>query len=149
ICQARRLYVGLTRARHALWLASGRFFNADRTALAPMLADLAALQAVPSIHVDTVSPPAMLPRLPPETDAEVPPAAVATRALSTDWWVHSFSSLTRKGGPGEDASTSATLPVPGGPDESAVPEDDTGPVYHPRFAGPHFGLRLRTAQRRP
>src|SRR5690606_32561065 len=143
--QARLLYVGLTRARHALWRASGRFLNADRTAPAPMLANLAALQAEPCIRVDTVSPPAVLPRLPPETDAEVPPAAVATRALSTDWWVHSFSSLTRKGGLGEDASTSATLPAPGGRDEGAVADDEAGPVHDPRFAGPQFGVAMHTA----
>ncbi|HTM69480.1 MAG TPA: exodeoxyribonuclease V subunit beta, partial [Luteimonas sp.] len=69
--QARLLYVGLTRARHALWLASGPFYNCDKAALAPMLSDLAGLQAIPCIRVDTVAPPPALPRLPPESDAEV------------------------------------------------------------------------------
>ncbi len=149
--QARLLYVGLTRARHALWLASGPFFNAEKTALAPMLADPAALQALPGIRVDTAAPPATLPRLPPESDAEVPPARVATRAVSSDWWVHSFSSLTRKAGPGEDASTSATLPAPGGRDEPAATEAEPAaevPVHDPRFAGPQFGVAMHTALER-
>ncbi len=149
--QARLLYVGLTRARHALWLASGAFFNAGKAALAPMLADLAALQAVPGIRVDTVVvPPASLSRLRPESDAAVPPARVAMRALSTDWWVHSFSSLTRKTGPGEDASTSATLPAPGGTDETVAAEDEPAPVpvHDARFAGPQFGVAMHTALER-
>jgi exodeoxyribonuclease V beta subunit len=149
--QARLLYVGLTRARHALWLASGPFYNADKAALAPMLADLAALQTAPGIVVDTDAPPVSLPRLPPESDADVPPAAVATRVLSSDWWVHSFSSLTRKTGAGEDVSTSATLPVPGGTDEPAAPEADAGPVapvHDPRFGGPQFGVAMHTALER-
>ncbi len=146
--QARLLYVGLTRARHALWLASGAFYNAGKAALAPMLADLAALQAVPSIRVDALVPPASLSRLPPESDAAVPRARVATRALSSDWWVHSFSSLTRKAGPGEDASTSATLPAPGGTDETTAVEDEPAPVHDPRFAGPQFGVAMHTALER-
>lgn len=145
---ARLLYVGLTRARHALWLASGPFFNADKTALAPMLADRAALQAVPCIRLDDVAPPATLPRLPPESDADVPPAAIATRALSSDWWVHSFSSLTRRTGPAEDASTSATLPAPGGTDETIAIEDEPATVHDPRFAGPQFGVAMHAALER-
>jgi len=113
-----------------------------------MLADLTALQAVPCIRVDTVAPPPALPRLPPESDAEVRPALVATRVLSNDWWVHSFSSLTRKTGSGEDASTSATLPAPGGRDESAAPEDEPAPVHDPRFAGPQFGVAMHTTLER-
>ena len=146
--QARLLYVGLTRARHALWLASGAFYNAGKAALAPMLADLVALQAEPSIRVDNVVPSASLSRLPPESDAAVPQARVATRALSTDWWVHSFSSLTRRTGPAEDASTSATLPAPGGTDETPVTEDEPAPVHDARFAGPQFGVAMHTALER-
>jgi len=169
--QARLLYVGLTRARQALWLATGRFYNHDRSALAPMLADLAALQAVPGIVVDTDAPPAALPRMAPESDADVPPARVATRALASDWWVHSFSSLTRKAAPAEDASTSATVPAPGGRDEPVAAEDAlaSGPTAEPalasmpmpapasdahasgldaRFAGPQFGVAMHAALER-
>src|SRR3546814_8567069 len=89
----------------------------------------------PTISTPTYTP-FPYPTLFRSSDAAVPPAAVATRALSTDWWVHSFSSLTRKGGPGEDASTSATLPAPGGTDEPAAAEDEPIPAYDPRFAGP-------------
>jgi exodeoxyribonuclease V beta subunit len=167
--QARLLYVGLTRARHALWLASGAFYNADKAALAPLLADLAALQAVPGIVVDHEAPRAALPRLAPESDADVPPARVATRALANDWWVHSFSSLTRRAAPAEDTSTASTLPAPGGRDEPVAPEDALapGPTPEPafastsvpapdapasghdaRFAGPQFGVAMHAALER-
>ena len=147
---ARLLYVGMTRARDALWIATGRFYNHDCAALAPMLADPAALQEMPGIVFDATTPPAELPRLPPESDAAVPSAAVATRVLSSDWWVHSFSGLSRAEG-GSDASTAATVPVPGGRDEPAMPDAGAAlaeaPVadFDPRFAGPRFGVALHGA----
>src|SRR5690606_33157338 len=60
----------------------------------------------------------------------------------------SFSSLTRKGGPGGDASTSATLPAPGGMDEPAIAEEEPVHAYDPRFAGPQFGVAMHTALER-
>jgi exodeoxyribonuclease V beta subunit len=98
--------------------------------------------------VDTTATPVSLPRLPPESDDAVPPAAVATRVLSSDWWVHSFSSLTRKTGPAEDASTAATLPAPGGRDEPATTDGDQAQVHDPRFGGPQFGVAMHTALER-
>src|SRR5690606_39975164 len=105
-----------------MWLASGPFYNHDAAALGPMLKDLDALAATPGIRVDTTVPPPGLPRLPPESDAEVPPAEVATRVLSGDWWVHSFSGLTRTT-TGDEATAAATLAVPGGRDAPVVPDD--------------------------
>src|SRR5690606_8419010 len=77
-------------------------------------------------------------------------AAVATRALSGDWWVYSFSGLTRKTGAGDDASASATLPTAGGKDEAAPPEDDApaAQAYDPRFGGTQFGVALHAALER-
>jgi len=147
--EARLLYVGMTRARDALWLASGLFYNHDATALGPMLKSLGTPAAMPGIHVDTSLPPPVLPRLPPESDAEVPPAVVATRVLSGDWWVHSFSGLTRTAS-GDEASTAATLPVPGGRDEPVVPPDAL-PAAQPhdtRFGGTRFGVALHAALER-
>lgn len=148
--EARLLYVGLTRAQHALWLASGPFYNHDNTALAPMLADLVALAAEPCIVIDDSVPAADLPRLPPESDSDVPAPKAATRTLSGDWWVYSFSSLSRQTGPGDDASASATLPVPGGRDEPVAPEEavEPAPVHDARFGGTRFGVAMHAALER-
>jgi exodeoxyribonuclease V beta subunit len=147
---ARLLYVGLTRARHALWLATGQFFGHERCALAPMLRDLEALAATPGIRVDAAAPPPALPRMPPESATAVPPARVATRVLSGDWWVYSFSALSKQGGPGEDASSSATLPVPGGRDEATPPEEEVAETqaFDARFGGTRFGVAMHAALER-
>ena len=141
---ARLLYVGLTRAEHALWLASGDFFAADRAALAALLGDDEALQQA-GVVFDAAPLPAELPRLPPASDAAVPPAREATRPLHNDWWVYSFSQLARAEAGGDTASA-ATLPAPGGQDE---PEsaDDTAPAdtFDPRFAGNRYGVALHAA----
>src|SRR5690606_28891495 len=73
---ARLLYVGLTRAEHALWLAAGPFYQHARSLLAPMLSGAdawEALAAVPGVRIDDTPPPGPLPRLPPASDAAVPP----------------------------------------------------------------------------
>src|SRR5690606_12748549 len=72
--------------------------------------------------------------------------------LSADWWVYSFSGLSRADA-GGDASTAATLPVPGGRDEPATAEAEAGAAadaidtraYDPRFAGTRFGVALHAA----
>ncbi|MDQ2703357.1 MAG: exodeoxyribonuclease V subunit beta, partial [Pseudomonadota bacterium] len=147
--EARLLYVGMTRARHALWLATGAFYNSDKAALAPMLRDLDAL-AEPGIHIDAVAAPLDRPRLAPESDAAVPAAAVATRVLSGDWWVYSFSGLTRKTGAAIDVSAAATLPAAGGTDDTTAPEDDApaAQAFDARFVGPQFGVAMHTALER-
>ncbi|MGN7727127.1 UvrD-helicase domain-containing protein [Luteimonas sp. 22616] len=147
---ARLLYVGMTRAEHALWIATGLFSHHDKAALAPMLRDFDALAAVPGIVLDDTTSPAQLPRLPPESDATVPPARIATRALSHDWWVYSFTQLSNADAD-NDPSAAATLPVPGGRDEPATLEADASDdapdadAFDPRFAGPRFGVALHAA----
>lgn len=155
---ARLLYVGLTRARHALWMASGMFAGHDKTALAPMLGDTAALAATPALRLDAHAPPATLPRLPPESADAVPPARTVTRSLAHDWWVYSFTQLANADS-GHDgavvADAASTLPVAGGGDEPAVPdtvpsspasaEDAVDTAYDPRFAGNRYGVALHAA----
>ena len=150
---ARLLYVGLTRARHALWLASGLFCNHDRSPLQHMVADADALKAAlgDAVAIDTGTPPARLPWLPQAASEEVPAARVATRALASDWWVYSFTQLANAESQG-DASASATQPAPGGEDEPPAHDGedvaDTGAApgevepFDPRFAGPRFGVVL-------
>jgi exodeoxyribonuclease V beta subunit len=144
---ARLLYVGLTRAEHALWLATGPFYNAGKTALAPMLGDTDALRAA-GVVFDPALPPSDLPRLPTGQDADVPPARTPTRVLRNDWWVYSFSQLAKA--EAGDASSAATLPAPGGSDEPEAGETaDDVPVeaeaFDARFAGNRYGVALHAA----
>src|SRR5690606_30229415 len=76
---ARLLYVGLTRARHALWLASGMFCNYDKSPLRHMVAKPEALQGVlgDAVAIDGATPPDTLPWLPPADVDAVPPARTA------------------------------------------------------------------------
>ncbi|MBD9370370.1 exodeoxyribonuclease V subunit beta [Xanthomonas sp. XNM01] len=143
---ARLLYVGLTRAEHALWIATGDFYNAGQTALAPMLDGL---PDAPGIVRDASLPPATLPWLPP-VDEGVPPAARPVRRhIAPDWWVYSFTQLANADSGQQDASTRATVATAGGNDEpDADPAQDAPqPVdtYDPRFAGNRFGVVLHEA----
>src|SRR5687768_1811491 len=72
---ARLLYVGLTRAQHALWLATGPFAQAELSPLARMLDDPGELEARLGDAIDLQRPtlPLTLPRpLPPEHSEVVP-----------------------------------------------------------------------------
>ncbi len=145
---ARLLYVGLTRAQHALWLATGAFPQHERTALAAMVADVEALQAAvggDTVALDTSTPPAELPRLPPPAEAPVPPARVPQRSIAPDWWVYSFTQLANAdAGAAPDPMASATVPGGGGRDEPAAAEPVAVPAgaeaFDPRFAGNRFGV---------
>jgi exodeoxyribonuclease V beta subunit len=154
--QLRLLYVGLTRARHALWLAHGAVNDVERTALAWLLhrdaegnvgavgdaavrtalseladanRDAIVFEAWPSLAATRIS-------LDIETEAAAPPLQIARRILRQDWWVHSFSQLAR-----EDSLFAAPLA-----DERGA--DDEGPalVRAPSpFSGARFGNALHTA----
>ncbi|MBP3983978.1 UvrD-helicase domain-containing protein [Pseudoxanthomonas helianthi] len=140
---ARLLYVGLTRAEHALWIANGEFFANDKTPLAAMLRDPARLAAA-GIVFDAASP-QPLPRLSPESDAAVPPARVARPLPPNDWWVYSFSQLS-KADAGSETASIATLPASGGNDEPEVEvEAATDDGYDARFAGNRYGVALHAA----
>ena len=146
---ARLLYVGLTRARHALWLATGLFCNYDRSPLLHMVDRPEALAATlgDAIAIDQAAPPAKLPWLPPESTDAVPPAREAARVLASDWWVYSFTQLANADGQG-DAASAATQPAPGGQDEPAAEAaieavaDAAAGSFDPRFAGTRFGVVL-------
>ncbi|HSM12048.1 MAG TPA: exodeoxyribonuclease V subunit beta, partial [Lysobacter sp.] len=150
---ARLLYVGLTRARHALWLAAGPLYQHDATALASMLGDPAALAAHADIVVDAREAPGALAPLPPEAASAVPPARRARRALSRDWWVYSFTQLTHAAGglePGADGQRSEP-PARAAADEPAVAlplevaSDDAREPVDYRFSGSRFGNVLHAA----
>ncbi|WAH64384.1 exodeoxyribonuclease V subunit beta [Xanthomonas hortorum] len=145
---ARLLYVGLTRAEHALWIASGPFHQHERTALSGMLRALDTLQGAAgegAVVVDTSTPPATLPRLPPPIEAQVPPARTPQRHIAPEWWVYSFTQLANAdAGAATDPMASATVVGSGGSDEpsgseaiAVAAEVDT---FDPRFAGNRFGV---------
>jgi len=143
---ARLLYVGLTRAEHALWIASGHFYNADKTPLAKMLGDVDALKRA-GIVFDASRSTEPLARLPADSDAAIPPARVAKRRLSHDWWVYSFSQLA-KADAGVETASAATVPASGGNDEPDGAEDvvvDTDTDFDARFAGNRYGVALHAA----
>ncbi|UJY96394.2 exodeoxyribonuclease V subunit beta [Xanthomonas arboricola] len=145
---ARLLYVGLTRAEHALWIASGPFHQHERTALSGMLRALDALQGAAgegAVVVDTSTPPANLPRLPPPVEAQVPPARAPQRHIAPDWWVYSFTQLANAdAGAATDPMASATVVGSGGSDEpsgsEAVAVAAEVDAFDPRFAGNRFGV---------
>jgi exodeoxyribonuclease V beta subunit len=157
----RLLYVGLTRARLATWVAWGPAKDAEKTAFAWLLhrdpandrvakidadsvrARLAALRAQAAalgfpdaIAVVPAPPPAALAPLAPADlrphSAPTPPAAIARRTLDRDWWIYSFSQLAREDTGVEDRGAS---------DEVESPSQ----IAPSRFAGARFGNALHTA----
>jgi exodeoxyribonuclease V beta subunit len=150
---ARLLYVGLTRARHAVWLVAGAFYNAAQTPLAPMLSDLASLHAHPDIAIAEGVPPAP-PPLSPESEAPAPPARVAARQVSGDWWVHSFTQLAHADS--GDVPTAVLADERGAEDEPSLTAADAGATplageaawdraVDRRFGGTRFGNVLHAA----
>ncbi|MCC4602241.1 exodeoxyribonuclease V subunit beta [Xanthomonas melonis] len=145
---ARLLYVGLTRAEHALWIASGSFHQHERTPLAGMLRALDALQGAAGegvVMVDTALPPAHLPRLPAPPEAQVPPARIPQRQIAPEWWVYSFTQLANAdAGAATDPMASATVVGSGGSDEPAASDVAAVPTeaepFDSRFAGNRFGV---------
>lgn len=155
---ARLLYVGLTRAEHALWIATGPFHGHTGSPLAPLLGDAAALKNAPAniIIDDTPAPaPASLPWLRQEGDAGVAPARIATRHLSPDWWVYSFTQLAHADA-GQPTDAAALDDSGAARDEPAQVEPGTEAidglvgdgnidVFDPRFSGSRFGNVLHDA----
>lgn len=155
---ARLLYVGLTRAEHALWIAVGDLAGLGRTRLAPLLGDLQALRTHADVHVDDSEAGAELPPLAAEVEGELPAVRALTRRVPHDWWVYSFTQLAHAdAGAGSDIEAAATeLPAPAadepaGPElplEPALPEpaaaEDAAPI-DPRFMGSRFGNVLHEA----
>lgn len=149
---ARLLYVGLTRAEHALWIAAGDLAGLARTRLAPMLSDLEALRAHPDIAVieGPVEPrPAQLAF---KREGELPPVRALTRRVPHDWWVYSFTQLAHADA-GHDTDAAATeVPAPAADEPAGVDltletEQPAVPLEEidPRFMGSRFGNVLHDA----
>ncbi len=97
----RLLYVGLTRARHSLWIATGALYSNEKSALEKLPGARAnaidpAMIASGAIVIDNAPLPGYLPKpLPALPALSRPVVRVAQRALRRDWWVYSFSQLAR------------------------------------------------------
>ncbi len=139
---ARLLYVGLTRAQHALWLATGPLYLATTTPLAAMLGDSTTLEHLTADGVLLDQRELQTTRLSPLAPAvafNVAPARIAKRVLSRDWWIYSFTQLTN------DATGQMAQLEVGAEDEIQSPAtsfDDTGDR---RFSGSRFGNVLHMA----
>lgn len=160
---ARLLYVGLTRARHALWLATGDFANHAASALAPMLANPTGLaKAHPdAIILDDTRPSGELPWLTTENESAVPAARVQQRHPAADWWVYSFTQLAHadsqasaRADSGQLVMAATTEDVGSAADEPALDpllQETVGPVddgHDARFSGSRFGNVLHAALER-
>jgi len=150
---ARLLYVGLTRAQHALWLATGPFANAELSPLEPMLRDVDALAdangAAVSVH-RLVLPLRLPDALAPEHRDAVPAARESRRVVSRDWWVYSFTQLANES-PGTVEAAPRTVAEEGGAqDEPAVVVFDGDPAldHDRRFSGSRFGNVLHSVLER-
>lgn len=153
---ARLLYVGLTRAQHALWIACGPLHDAGKAALHDLLPGLLADPAtLPSgvVLSDGAAPaPAAAECLRPLEVAQVLPAREAVRSANSDWWVHSFSQLSRADG-GSAMEAATVLPASGNdepdePDEpsaNSAPETNRGSLQERGPAGRRFGVALHAA----
>ena len=153
---ARLLYVGLTRAEHALWIAAGDLAGLARSRLAPMLGDLQALAAHADVAIEDGPLPASLPPLQLDVEGEVPAVRALTRRVPHDWWVYSFTQLAQADADaGNDVDAAATvLPAPAAdepagaelPLEPAAPEPASDvPPPDTRFMGSRFGNVLHDA----
>jgi len=145
---ARLLYVGLTRAEHALWIASGPFYQAGESAVAPMLRDIDALRAQSAIAVIEGPAEARPPRWREPDDAAVPAARSVHRVIARDWWVYSFTQLSHADTGAEPVLAQATVEPQGGHDEPPVIEEEAAPVLapvDPRFTSTRFGVTLHDA----
>ncbi|WP_197426977.1 UvrD-helicase domain-containing protein [Noviluteimonas gilva] len=139
----RLLYVGLTRARDAMWLATGPLASNAQSSLhrlfggmlprADLIGGNIQLRAPENANDDT--------RLPPAVPDAIPAPRTPHRRLRRDWWIHSFSQLHRQHAHGAQALA------------EEAPADDERPLavfetIDPallRFSGTRFGNALHHA----
>ncbi|WP_313271896.1 exodeoxyribonuclease V subunit beta [Stenotrophomonas sp.] len=148
---ARLLYVGLTRAEHALWISGGALTGLASSRLGPMLQGLPEHADIQVIEGESAALPA---RLSPEREQALPPVREVRRSVPHDWWVYSFTQLAHAEG-GHDTAAAATEDSGGAADEPAQVDVDAEPateaavaqpeVFDPRFAGSRFGNVLHAA----
>ena len=144
----RVLYVGLTRARLATWVGWGPIRGGHGTAMGwlmhrlgpqmgakelPDEAVLERMRELRDLHPEAIALAASvdpeqarrLPRLALAATTPPPPARIAQRQIDRDWWVYSFSQLSRE--------------ASGSEDRGADDEIEAAPLPRSRFFGSRFG----------
>lgn len=139
----RLLYVGLTRASHALWLCGGPLAMHRDSALGRLLGGTqpnatqhAALQGL--VHACEAAPAGSV--LAPRRPATAPPARTPQAMHWPDWRIHSFSQWHRQRDAQVDEAPSE--------DEWTPPSGDPPDPAQQRFAGIRFGNALHQALER-
>ena len=138
----RLLYVGLTRARDAMWLATGPLASNAQSSLHRLFGGVLPRVDVPGLVLR--SPPERGRRHAPApaTPEAIPAPRPPHRRLRRDWWIHSFSQLHRQHAHGAQALA-----------EEAPADDERAPVIADapldpaalRFGGTRFGNALHHA----
>ncbi|MDR7100191.1 exodeoxyribonuclease V beta subunit [Lysobacter niabensis] len=147
----RLLYVGLTRAREALWLWGGAVSSHEQSALEALLggmrpsSDLQRDLGEHRLRVEDARVPDRddAARLPPYAQMAIPLPRVATRKLRRDWWIHSFSQLHRQKPHGVHAMREETPAIDERP--LAVTPPVVLEAVDPRFRGERFGNAVHHA----
>ena len=146
----RLLYVGLTRAREALWLWGGAVSCHQESALDRLLGGMRpsdelgrALGRRLCVEEARIPDARDTKRLPPQAQAATPPVREATRKLRRDWWIHSFSQLHRQKPHGmhavqDEAPATDERPL-------AVIPPSVFEAVDPRFRGERFGNAVHHA----
>ncbi|KQY54671.1 exodeoxyribonuclease V subunit beta [Lysobacter sp. Root494] len=146
----RLLYVGLTRAREALWVWGGAVSYHEESALERLLGGARpadelrrALGDRLRIEAARLPDPADATRLPPQLQAITPPALEARRKLRRDWWIHSFSQLHRQKLHGVHAVQDEAPAIDERPLAATPPA--VFEAVDPRFRGERFGNAVHHA----
>ncbi|MEO6365495.1 MAG: exodeoxyribonuclease V subunit beta [Luteimonas sp.] len=144
----RLLYVGLTRARHALWVCCGALAQNAQSALHALLGGALPdddMRAGPGstwrIGLPTAGIPARIAAL---QAPAVPAARGAHRRLQRDWWIHSFSQLHRQQAQGTHALVDDARADDEQAGDAGMRADDAA-LEGRRFSGTRFGNVLHAA----
>ncbi|NUS59639.1 MAG: UvrD-helicase domain-containing protein, partial [Lysobacter sp.] len=134
----RLLYVGLTRARDALWLATGPLASNAQSSLHRLFGGMLPGDAAQELLRMREPEEGDNTRLPPATPDAIPAPRVAERRLRRDWWIHSFSQLHRQHAHGLQALADEAP----ADDERPLAPIDPQVAVAPSFAGTRFGNAL-------
>jgi exodeoxyribonuclease V beta subunit len=139
----RLLYVGLTRARDALWIATGALASNAQSSLHRLFGGVLPQGVGESVDVRSPLDIESDARLPPTPPDQIPVPRIPHRRLRRDWWIHSFSQLHRQHAHGTQALADE---APADDERPLAPLDPQAAAAPPlRFVGTRFGNALHHA----